>query len=177
MVVVVVVVWYLDPWQGNKTNSKYISARSLTSHGQLVKPHFAAHRGDARPFLPILKTGYFNQSSSPAIMGKPLKAPLGYIPTWVQMRRLENGQGPPKVGAFSLPLSRLRYLEEKRFRKRGNLRGREGEKEKREKRVEYRPSKILGIYIYIYLLCTLYLSLGYVPTWVQMRRLDLVESG
>lgn len=77
------------------------------------KPHFITnfansqtslrhdYRSDARPFIPILKTSFFTHSSSfehqhpsttlpsPTIMGKPLKAPLGYVPTWVQMRRLD----------------------------------------------------------------------------------------
>lgn len=36
----VVVVWYLDTWQGNKTNSKYISARRLTNHFLIMTTEF-----------------------------------------------------------------------------------------------------------------------------------------
>lgn len=112
----------------------------MANSQNLTSPHIAAMR--VHSYLPILKTDCFTHSSSfdhqpaltPTIMGKTLKAPLGYVPTWVQMRRLESGQGPPKVGAFSSPPSRLRYLEEKRFRKGSNLGDREGEREKREKR-------------------------------------------
>lgn len=39
--VVVVVVWYLDTCQGNKTNSKYISARRLTNHFLIMKTEFS----------------------------------------------------------------------------------------------------------------------------------------
>lgn len=37
----VVVVWYLDTWQGNKTNSEYISARRLTNHFLIMKTEFS----------------------------------------------------------------------------------------------------------------------------------------
>lgn len=49
---VVVVVWYLDTWQGNKTNSKYISARRLTNHLLIMKTEFGPNNLPVKFRLP-----------------------------------------------------------------------------------------------------------------------------
>lgn len=48
----VVVVWYLDTWQGNKTNSKYISARRLTNHFLIMKTEFSPNNLPVKFRLP-----------------------------------------------------------------------------------------------------------------------------
>lgn len=48
----VVVVWYLDTWQGNKTNSKYISARRLTNHFLIMTTEFGPNNLPVKFRLP-----------------------------------------------------------------------------------------------------------------------------
>lgn len=175
--VVVVVVWYLEPWQGNKSNSKSISARSLTSHGQLANltsPHIAATRVHSyhlylRPTaLPILPLSNINIASTSRNHGQGTQGT-----SWLHPNLGANAAPGKRTGISEgrcLLLSRclgLRCLEEKRFRKGNILRDREERRrrERRERReLKFYSTKILGIYIS---------SLYSLPTCISRLRSNL----